>query len=334
MLEHGGRLKAAARAHSIPLSQWIDLSTGINPDGWPVPVIDSTIWNRLPEEDDGLLEAAAGYYGTEQLLPVAGSQAAIQLLPQMRKPCRVAIVSPGYAEHEQAWRRAGHQVLAITANAVEENIDQLDIVVVINPNNPTGELLPTERLVDWHQKLSQKGGWLIVDEAFMDASETESLIHGVMPPGLIIFRSLGKFFGLAGVRVGFVAAEQSLLQKMAEQLGPWTIANPSREVARLALKDEKWQLKIRRELVIKSGRLKKLLTQAGLEPSGGTELFQYIITEQASAIYTQLAKNGVLVRLFQKPIALRFGLPKGDKEWEILENSLSAVSLTLFASTL
>lgn len=325
MLEHGGRLRAAAKKYSIPLSQWVDLSTGVNPNGWPVPVLKSEIWNRLPEDDDGLHEAAASYYGTEQLLEVSGSQAVIQLLPKLLKPCRVAIVSPCYAEHKLAWKNAGHEILELKPDEVEQHLDQLDVVVVVNPNNPTGELLAAKQLTYWHEQLSKRGGWLVVDEAFMDAKESESLINEVMPTGLIILRSLGKFFGLAGVRVGFLVAEKPLLDRVKELLGPWTVSGPSREVARQALLDCDWQLKTGRLLKNDSERLKELLSCYQLSSSGGTALFQQVVSEQAAVIFEKLANEGILVRLFKDQSRIRFGLPKNEKGWQRLENALSEI---------
>ena len=69
MLEHGGRLRVAARRFGIPLSDWVDLSTGINPQPYPVPPLAPEVWLRLPETDDGLEAAAARYYGNPLLLP-------------------------------------------------------------------------------------------------------------------------------------------------------------------------------------------------------------------------------------------------------------------------
>src|SRR5690606_22076033 len=97
MLEHGGRLRAAARRYGIPLSDWLDLSTGVNPEGWPVPAVPPEVWVRLPEEDDGLERAASAYYGCDSIFPVAGSQAAIQALPALLHAQRVGVIHPGYA---------------------------------------------------------------------------------------------------------------------------------------------------------------------------------------------------------------------------------------------
>jgi len=71
MLEHGGRLRAAARKYQIPLTDWLDLSTGIAPYGWPIPDIPASAWNRLPAEADGHEAAAQAYYGSRLVYPVA-----------------------------------------------------------------------------------------------------------------------------------------------------------------------------------------------------------------------------------------------------------------------
>ncbi|MCB1778381.1 MAG: threonine-phosphate decarboxylase, partial [Candidatus Competibacteraceae bacterium] len=138
MLEHGGALRAAAARYGIPLNDWLDLSTGIHPQGWPVPSVPAIAWQRLPEREDGLEAAAAAYYGTSHLLPVAGSQAAIQALPLLRKPGRMGVLHPSYAEHAHAWQRAGHVVETLTVMELETAVDRLDVLVLVHPNNPTG----------------------------------------------------------------------------------------------------------------------------------------------------------------------------------------------------
>lgn len=316
MLEHGGKLAAAAREHGIPLEKWVDLSTGIHPIGYPVPPIPPECWLRLPEDEDGLLPAAADYYGTPHLLPCAGSQAAIQALPWLRPSCRVGILSPTYAEHAHAWRQAGH--------AVETILDYepgmaLDVLVLANPNNPTGRLIAASALLEWHAELAARGGWLIVDEAFMDATPEYSLAAHAGLPSLIILRSLGKFFGLAGIRAGFVLAWNELLESLHEKLGPWNVANPTRWVAKQALANREWQTEQRLWLREQSCYLAELLTRHGLNPDGGTALFQWVQTSEAEEIHSQLARLGILTRLFTETSSLRFGLPADERGWTKLD---------------
>ncbi len=333
-LPHGGRLRAAAARYDIPLSDWLDLSTGINPRGWPVPPLPPSVWTRLPEEDDGLMDAAAQYYGTPTLLPVAGSQAAIQALPGLRPAGRIGVLHPGYAEHAQAWRRAGHHVIPLAASQIDRQLAQLDVLVLIHPNNPGGERFSRDQLLAWHGQLAGRGGWLLVDEAFMDTTPQHSLAVSSPRPGLIILRSLGKFFGLAGARVGFVLAEQDLLQRLLAQLGPWTLAHPSRQVATLALADLAWQQAARRQLSEDGVRLQTLLCRHGLVPNGGCALFQWVVTDDAPRLHQALARQGILTRLFEAggnlpapPPSLRFGLPVGEPQWQRLDQALAGVTV-------
>jgi len=231
VLEHGGRLRAAAQRYGIPLEDWLDLSTGVAPYGWDLPAVPGSAWARLPEADDGLEQAARDYYGAVSLLPVAGSQAAIQALPRLRVNSSVGILAPTYAEHAAAWRREGHRVIKLSEGSVHRALPQVDVLLVVNPNNPTGRLIEPARLLDWHDELAERGGWLVVDEAFIDCTPEHSLAAYSDMPGLIVLRSFGKFFGLAGLRLGFVLAAQALLDELAALLGPWAVSGPARSAA-------------------------------------------------------------------------------------------------------
>lgn len=321
MLEHGGNLSAAVAQYKIPLENWLDLSTGINPCHYPIPEIPAHLWRNLPNDDDGLILAAVQYYGCQALLPTSGSQAALQTLPKLRSACKVAMLNPMYQEHAHAWQRYGHQVVRFSDLNDADVINSADVVLVCNPNNPTGKQFAPQNLLQLHATLAKRGGWLIVDEAFMDATPEYSIAKHTHVDGLFVLRSLGKFFGLAGARVGFLLAAPAQLQQIKEELGPWTIAGASRHIAMRALQDCTWQQNTRVTLANNSQRLASLLTQYGLKPAGGTALFQYIATEAANHIHSQLAQQGVWVRKFTEQPALRFGLPD-DNRWQQLEQAL------------
>lgn len=322
---HGGLLRQAARRYGIPVADWLDLSTGINPWVWPVPALPSNVWRRLPEDEDGLVDRARAYYGAPQALPVDGSQAAIQALPRLRRSDRVAVLAPAYAEHARAWACAGHAVLPVSPQSVPVYVDAVDVLVLINPNNPTGYRFPPDLLLRWHQQLAARGGWLVVDEAFMDPTPLESLAVHATQPGLIVLRSLGKFFGLAGARVGFVLAEPKLLAPLAHILGPWIVAGPSRAVASQALADAGWQRATRARLLKAEARMVRLLAASGLPSAGGCALFQWVQTPRAHAIHEALARQGILTRLFLDPPSLRFGLPDTEHAWTRLQTALGRV---------
>ncbi|MHC8343066.1 threonine-phosphate decarboxylase CobD [Pseudomonas sp. RT6P73] len=324
MLEHGGRLRKAALEYGIAEADWLDLSSGLAPWPFPIPDIPLRAWARLPETDDGLEQAACDYYGAAQVLPVAGSQMAIQLLPRLRRAGKVGVLSPCYAEHAQAWRRNGYIVREVLEQEVDFYIDSLDVLVVVNPNNPTGLSLPPSRLLDWHARLASRGGWLVVDEAFMDNTPQLSVAPFAHQVGLIVLRSFGKFFGLAGVRLGFVLAERKLLKLLAEQVGPWAVSGPTRVLGQACLLDTEGHARQRVRSEAASERLALLLGQYGLQPQGGCALFQWLITERAEALHEFMAQRGILLRLFAHNSSVRFGLPADEADWLRLEQALQA----------
>lgn len=320
MLEHGGRLRRAAETYGIPLGDWLDLSTGINPQGYPVPPVPADAWLRLPEDDDGLEAAAADYYGSAHLLPVAGSQPAIQLLPAVLRGERVSLLAPGYAEHAHAWR--DRRAVAVGADEIDAAVAHSDIVVLVQPNNPTGVHFGRERLLEWHTRLARRGGWLVVDEAFIDTTPAQSLVPPAGADGLVVLRSVGKFFGLAGARVGFVLAPERINLALARLLGPWTIAGPSRLIARAALLDRAWQQHTRQTLDHASRRLAALLCDSGFGMASGCALFQQVCNDAAPDWAESLCQHGILVRSFESPPRLRFGLPAHEHDWQRLADAL------------
>lgn len=326
MLEHGGRLRGAVLKYGIDEADWLDLSSGISPWSWPVPAIPEAAWARLPETEDGLEAAARRYYGAMDVLPVAGSQAAIQTLPRLRQTGKVGVLSPCYAEHAEAWRSNGFLVREVLEHEVERFIDLIDVLVVVNPNNPTGLSLPPERLLEWHARLAQRGGWLVVDEAFMDNTPELSLAAYTQRSGLIVLRSFGKFFGLAGVRLGFVLAESRFLKVMARQIGPWSVSGPTRILGQACLNDVAGHQHQRLRTEQAGQRLVEVLDRHGFAPMGGCALFQWLITPLAEDVYEFCAQRGVLLRLFTHNSSLRFGLPRDEADWQRLEQVLSEFS--------
>jgi cobalamin biosynthetic protein CobC len=324
MLEHGGNLSAAVTRYGIPLENWLDLSTGINPNHYPIAEIPPNQWHQLPNDKDGLINIAVNYYGCQALLPTSGSQAALQALPNLRSLCTVAMLKPMYQEHAYAWQRCGHQVLSFNDLNDDHILNKADVVLLCNPNNPTGKQFPAQALLSLHAKLANRGGWLVVDEAFMDATPEHSIAQHSHLEGLFVLRSLGKFFGLAGARVGFMLAADEQLKKLQESLGPWTLTGPSRFIAKQALQDTAWQENTRITLKSSSNRLETLLSQYGLKPTAGTALFQYVMTEQAQVLQERLAAKGIWVRLFKEQPALRFGLLH-DSGWQLLEDALKSL---------
>lgn len=308
--QHGGQLKLASQRYNIPLESWSDLSTGINPNSYPLPPVPTHIWQRLPEVNDGLEEAAAAFYGSHHLLPVAGSQEAIQRLPLLRNKSRVGIISPAYHSHQQAWEIAGHEVIETSRDQLEDLLPSLDVLLLVNPTNPTAERYSLEELKQWHQQLQKRDGWLVVDEAFMDLTPEESLIRTDAEAGLIVLRSIGKFFGLAGIRLGFVWAEPDILQGLVKLQDDWSVSNPARWAGRIALSDINWQQEQRQLIPSKMTELKASLEAKYSINVAEAGLFAYVVLGQKNAKqeHDRLCGKGVLTRLFYEFGALRFGL--------------------------
>jgi len=320
MLEHGGNLREAQRRYGG--EGWIDLSTGINPVGYPAPPVPPDAWHRLPEADPALVDAACAYYGAPALLPVAGTQAAIQALPRLRPPSRVTVAAPSYAEHAHHWSRHGHSLRQLGYPMLDDAVKDSDVVVVCNPNNPTGEAVPPEVLLRWAFELAPRGGWLVVDEAFGDTASALSVAAHAGQPGLIVLRSVGKFFGLAGLRLGFVAAEAPLLAALADLLGPWAVSGPAQHIALAALRDTGWQRDTRERLARDGARLRSLLADHGIQASG-TPLFHWWPEDRPEDFHEHMARHAIWVRLFRQAArGVRLGLPAREQDWDRIERAL------------
>ena len=325
---HGGDLGDARTRFPAAPQPWLDLSTGINPIPYPVdmPAIES--WARLPEREavDAARAGAAAYYETPDdgcLAAAPGSQAAIQWLPRLRPAGSVAVVSPTYGEHAACWAAAGHHVTETVLDEAERG--EFDTVVVTNPNNPDGRTVAGDRLLSLAERQARRGGWLVVDEAFADVAPEVSVARRADRPGLIVLRSFGKFFGLAGVRLGFVLAEPRLAARACSAMGFWAVSGPALSVATAALGDWSWIDATRARLSSDRQRLDEILAGAGLVVVGGTDLFRLAHHDRAADLYEALGTRGILVRAFANaPAWLRFGLPGDEEGWTRLIGALQA----------
>lgn len=309
---HGGDLAAARRTFGSPSCGWLDLSTGVNPWSYPYGTIGPETLTRLPQDDamEALLAAAREAYGiatADGLAAAPGSQALFQLLPAMRTRCRVAVLAPTYEEHPVAWRCLGHVVNEVGSLGQRPDAD---VVVVVNPNNPDGRTTDLETLARAAEKLAPRGGWLVVDETFADVAPDVSLASAPGLPNTLIVRSFGKFFGLPGLRLGFVAGPPTLVDGIARRLGPWAVSGPALEIGRRALADTDWIVRTRARLADMRLRLDGVLSEAGLSLVGGTDLFRLVETAGARDLAHRLGRAGILVRSFDRhPSWLRIGLP-------------------------
>lgn len=314
MVPHGGDLAAAEARWGRPAEGWLDLSTGINPTPYPIPAIDPAAWHRLPQHDRlrQLLETARACYSAPadaSIVAAPGTQILIQLLPRLRPGARVAILGPTYGEHAACWAAEGAAVA--TVGSLKEAA-AAEVVVLVNPNNPDGRIVGSESLLALADDLAARGGLLVVDEAFAEVTPGASVAAEAGRPGLLILRSFGKFFGLAGIRLGFALGAPGEIDRLARWLGPWAVPGPAIEIGIAALSDQGWQNETRACLLAAAKRLTDLLTAYGFADRGGTDLFRLVEHPQAARVWDRLGRAGILVRPFpDRPTLLRFGLP-GD----------------------
>lgn len=308
--DHGGNLDAAIARFGASRNSWLDLSTGINPDAYPLPSIPQNAWTALPDEAarDGLIQAARRFWSVPDhagVLPVAGASAAIAHIPLLATPGRVAIPGPTYNEHAASFAAAGWEVVDGEAQ---------DASVHVHPNNPDGRL--------WGMR-DCTGTLRVIDESFCDVAPDASLIAAATQPATLILKSFGKFWGLAGVRLGFVIGDPVLLDRLAAMLGPWAVAGPALEIGTAALHDIAWAADTRTRLTQDAARLDTLLLAGGATPIGGTTLFRLYDVDDASQWQTRLAQHHIWSRVFPyNPRWLRLGLPPIDG-WPQLEAAVS-----------
>lgn len=306
--DHGGGLDAAIATYGGTRDGWLDLSTGINPVPYTMPNLAPDAWTALPDKAafTRLYDLARDFWQVPDgaaIIGATGASAIIAALPRVMPQGGVSIPGPTYNEHGAAFQAAGWSL----------GQDPSHAMVAVHPNNPDGHL--------WTQSdLNAK--FTIIDESFCDIAPDASLIHLANRPGTVVLKSFGKFWGLAGLRLGFAIGDPEIIAKLTDILGPWQISGPALAIGAKALADPQWADDTRARLTTDAARLDTLLTSKGAEVVGGTTLFRLYKVQNAQALQDQLAHNHVWSRVF--PYAsdwLRLGLPAPDR-WDQLEAAL------------
>jgi cobalamin biosynthetic protein CobC len=326
-VDHGGSLERARALFPQAPEPFVDLSTGINPHSYPLFELPATALTRLPEQAriGELAAVAAAAYGVPSaanVMAAPGTQILLPCVASLVKPGRAMVLGPTYAEHARAAAVAGHAVSEVRDF---DALAEADLAVVVNPNNPDGRVIERVALLAMAAKLRAKGGLLVVDEAFMDVGpRAQSLAGDVGQGGMVVLRSFGKFFGLAGLRLGFALADQPVAAQLETQFGPWAVAGPALEYGILALADTAWQETMRARLEQDAARLDATFERFGAAVTGGTTLFRYLDMADAQDLFQALGERGILLRHFSdRPRALRAGLPASEEEWQRLETALA-----------
>ncbi|MBC9248118.1 threonine-phosphate decarboxylase [Paracoccus sp. 11-3] len=318
--DHGGNIDWAIAQYGA--GDWIDLSTGINRRPWPIEKVSAQAWHALPtaRASRHLTQIAASWFGCDpaNILPVNGASAAIQMIPRLFAPGNAAVLTPTYNEHAASLRSANWSVTKV---ADPHHMAGAKLAVVVNPNNPDGREWSPGTLTE----LAQKVGHLIVDESFADPRPDLSIASG-FPDNAIILRSFGKFWGLAGLRLGFVIAHTDLLAKLAEIAGPWMVNGPALEIAAAAMADTDWADETIGYHSEAGLRLDHLALRAGWQQAGGTHLFRLYSTPAAKAVQAALARNHIWTRQFPySDTWLRMGVPGNRHEWDRVTAAFNAL---------
>jgi cobalamin biosynthetic protein CobC len=327
-MKHGGDLSEAMARYGGPIEAWLDLSTGINPLPWPVPeeLLQASL-HRLPSKADetALIEAARVAYRVPTGADIAvapGTQALIQWLPHLAAAGTVAIIGPTYGEHAIAWSHGGREVM--TCEDIRRMPEQARHAVIVNPNNPDGRTIPIDVIADSAGILRQRGGWLVIDEAFVDVEPDLSAAALCAELPILILRSFGKFYGLPGVRLGFAIAAPATIRQIRNALGPWAVSGPALGIGTAALRDESWTIDTRKSLELNAARFDALLRSAGCDVVGGTALFRLVRHADAAVLHERLARQHIWCRKFDWAAdLLRFGLPADDAGFDRISKALA-----------
>lgn len=320
-MEHGGDLSSLSLA---ACSKLIDLSTGISPYPYPYhPILAKLDLTCLPQraQMEGLVDAILTYLGNIPALSPAnivlagGTQSLISQLPYcIGAHSSLWIAAPSYQEHRKAWNMAGHHVYCR-----HDDLDKAANIAIINPDNPTGAITSAAELHKLQDQARAAGGLLIIDEAFIDPHLDHSFIsHAKTWDNLVILRSFGKFFGLGGVRLGFMICNPDLALKLNARLGAWAVSTAALAIAKAAYQDTGWQHHMRAKLSHQTRLLRMMFQDKNIEIIGHTDLFVTIRHPQADALHQHLLSSGIYCRHF--PIShnqdwsdgswLRFGIPE------------------------
>lgn len=333
---HGGAVSSAMARFPEAPAPWVDLSTGINPRPWPVDQVPAFDWTRLPDPQQlAELEATAAHsFGVEanHVCATPGSELCLRLLANAGLPGPFTCLWPAYRTHAEG--------LPDCRPAAPEELAELAVapgtLLLANPNNPDGRLLTAVQLLEIAAAKRRAKGWLVVDEAFIDAHPEASIAsrvwggrreHGELP--VVVLRSFGKFFGLPGVRLGFLIGPRAIVEQMKALLGSWPLNSAAVEIGRRAYADAAWQAQAREQLAQEAGKLKALLQDHGLKPHGSSPLFQLVEVEEESGgafgLFEHLARHGILTRPFSYNSRwLRLGLPASMADYARLEAALTA----------
>lgn len=322
-MKHGGNKNEAARAYGIEPAEMIDLSTGISPNPYPLSLsqLDLSDLIELPQEDKAaslknIMRKAWSVPDSAEIALASGSGALISLIPHIHKGDmrQVYCPEPAYSEHPMAWQRAGFRMIPYEAGTIPEiYLNKTAAIIAVQPGNPMGHCASPDAWLELMEKAAAHKVMIIMDEAFIDLMPEQSLVPYLGRKGLIVIRSFGKFYGLAGVRLGAAIGHPDDITALEDLLGPWPVSAMAVQFAAEAMSDHGWADDQRDWCATQMASLKKELMARGITIIGGTDLYVLIEIEDAKTLQDKLARAGFWTRIFEHyPNWMRLGLARDD----------------------
>ena len=315
---HGGNIYEAARRYGLDEKRIIDFSSNANPLGPSSSALRAakkalSLIGRYPDPETAeLRKAIARYFGikSEHVVCGNGTNGLIHLIPRVFRPKKVLIPVPTFTEYAAAVRDAGgeavlfplkeHNGFRVDPIEMSFALKGMDMAFLCNPSNPTGMLIPKVDVLEIARYALEHGVRLVVDEAFIDYADSESIVkEAVQSPHLICLRSFTAFFGLPGIRVGHAVANEAAAAVLREGQEPWTVSIPAERAAIAALND--WGHIKRTRRVIEKERthlLSALRILPGVEtfPCSANFILVKLTSFDAYTLIQKLGERGMLVR--------------------------------------
>lgn len=321
--KHGGDVYSIERERGIRKSEILDFSVNLNPLKTPPEVLELISASldevtRYPDPDYiGCREQLAAYHNLPLSYITAGNGATelIFLYCRVTAPVRALVVAPTFSEYARALRSAGFEVSYFrlreedgfrldTASLIREITRGYGLVVLCNPNNPTGTLFKADDILELAGICKSSGSRLFVDESFMEfafsGGSMNTVIDREIPPGIFVIRSLTKILSIPGLRLGYgVSSDEELNRKISEFQEPWSINNLAAKTPQFLLNGKKYMDETRQivgeEAAFITEGLKHLKWLTAYSPTANFILLK-LHSMKSSALREELLGNKILIR--------------------------------------
>lgn len=318
--KHGGNIYEAAKRYGLKKEEILDFSSNINPLGISKKALKGLRHNlkhiiRYPDSNSSRLREAIGKYHSinpENILVGNGATALIHHIPKVLRPKKVLMPVPTFSEYESACRTSEAKIkyvkleeadgFRIDETEIIKCLDNVQLLFLCNPNNPTGQLLLRKSVLKIVDKADKKGVTVVLDEVFIDYAEKESLIKdAIRKNNLIVLRAFTKFFAMPGLRLGYLVTNKALIKKLKETISPWPVNSLAQIAGEASLKDKRHIQESIRYIEKEREHLIKSISEIdGLVPFPSATNFILIKIKSnglnVPMLYNILAIRGMLIR--------------------------------------